>query len=91
MKYDIGVVSNSSFLTSVYDYNVDLANLPILYEAIYADLLAYDYRIARMLPKSACFHYCSIVSNVALLDSIYDRGRQVDDLPTPIVNITNRI
>ena len=54
----------------------------MLYEAIFADLLAHDYRIARMIPKCAFFHYCNIISNAALLDSLYDRGMQVDNLPT---------
>lgn len=35
IHYDIGAVSNSSFMTSVYDYNIDLCHLSLVYEAIF--------------------------------------------------------
>lgn len=82
IMYDIGAVSASSFVVSIFDYNIDLANMPMIIEAIYTDLVASDARIARSFPRCLFYHYCTIITNVALLDSQYDRGQIVDDLQT---------
>ena len=80
MHYDIGAVSVCSFLISIFDYNLDMSNLPMIIEGIYYDLISTNYTIARALAKCLFYHYWSTLINTALLDSQYDRGIIIDGL-----------